>query len=109
MDRRLAGKAAPALFTLRALPVVPLSLISAAAGVLRLPLKTFTVWTFLGSVPRCFVLGGLGYLTRGAYEGLAANINTAESLLSAGLAAAAAGAILFLRSRAKRRMAGETG
>ncbi|MHB0994776.1 MAG: DedA family protein [Elusimicrobiales bacterium] len=107
MDRRLAGKTGAALFTLRALPVVPLSLISAAAGVLRLPLKTFAAWTFLGSLPRCLLLGWLGYLTRGAYEGLAARINTAESLLSAALAAAAAATILYLRARAKRSLAAE--
>lgn len=105
MDRRLAGKAGPALFALRALPVVPLSLISAAAGVLRLPLKTFAVWTFLGSVPRCLVLGSLGYLTRDAYEGLAGRINTMESFLSAALVAGTIAAILFLRARAKRGMA----
>lgn len=104
MDQRLAGKAAPALFTLRALPVVPLSLISAASGVLRLPLKTFAVWTFLGSVPRCFLLGGLGYLTRDAYDGLAGRINTMESFLSVALVAGTIAAILFLRARAKRGM-----
>lgn len=105
MDRRLAGKAGAALFTLRALPVVPLSLISAAAGVMRLPLRTFAVWTFLGSLPRCLLLGGLGYLSRGAYEGMAGRINAVESLLSAAIVAGAIAAILFFRARAKRGLA----
>ncbi|MBI4249508.1 MAG: VTT domain-containing protein, partial [Elusimicrobia bacterium] len=37
MEARLLGKVELMIFTLRALPIVPLSLISAAAGVLRLP------------------------------------------------------------------------
>lgn len=98
MDKRLSGKVPVMLFALRALPVVPLSLISATAGVLRLPLKTFTVWTFLGSVPRCLLLGGLGYLTRDAYAGLAGRINTVESLLSAALVAGTIAAILWFRA-----------
>ncbi len=107
MDRRLSGKAGIMLFLLRALPVVPLSLISATAGVLRLPLKTFTVWTFMGSVPRCLLLGGLGYLTRDAYEGLAGRINTMESVISAALVAGTISALLWFRSKARRVVAAE--
>ncbi|MBI4422812.1 MAG: VTT domain-containing protein [Elusimicrobia bacterium] len=99
---RLAGRVALMIFLLRALPVVPLSLISAAAGVLRLPAAGFSAWTFLGSIPRCLVLGYLGYLTRDTYEGLAGSINRVESLVSAAIVAGAMGLILWLRSRMKQ-------
>jgi membrane protein DedA with SNARE-associated domain len=39
------------LFALRAVPIVPLSLISAAAGILEIPFRIFIVWTVLGTIP----------------------------------------------------------
>lgn len=102
MEKRLEGRVAAMLFLLRALPIVPLSLISAAAGVLRLPVGTFTLWTFLGSLPRCLVLGVLGYMTRDTYEGIAKGLNKAESLVSAGIVVGAFALILWLRARMKR-------
>lgn len=101
MEARLKGRVATMIFLLRAAPIVPLSLISAAAGVLRLPLGPFTLWTFIGSLPRCLLLGYLGYLTRDTYEGLAKHINTAESLISAGIVTGVMGAVLWLRARMK--------
>jgi membrane protein DedA with SNARE-associated domain len=102
MEARLLKRASLMIFLLRALPVVPLSLISAAAGVLRLPVWGFTLWTFLGSIPRCFILGYLGYLTRDTYEGLAHRLNTVESLFSAAIVAAAVGLIFWIRTRLQK-------
>lgn len=101
MEARLKGRVPTMIFLLRAAPIVPLSLISAAAGVLRLPLGQFTLWTFVGSIPRCLLLGYLGYLTRDTYEGLAKQINTAESLISAGIVAGVLAVVLWLRARMK--------
>jgi len=101
MEARMAGKVGLMIFCLRAVPIVPLSLVSAAAGILRLPLGPFTFWTFLGSIPRCLLLGYLGYMMRDSYEGLARKINSAESLVSAGIVAAVLGFILWLRGRWK--------
>jgi membrane protein DedA with SNARE-associated domain len=103
MEVRLKGRVPAMIFLLRALPIVPLSLISAAAGGLRLPLGQFTLWTFIGSIPRCLLLGYLGYLTRDTYEGLAKNINAVESLISAGIVAGVMGVVLWLRSRIKTK------
>lgn len=102
MERRLEGRTSLMIFLLRALPIMPLSLISAAAGVLRLPAGAFSLWTFAGSLPRCLLLGYLGYLSRDAYEGLAKRINSVESLISAALVAGAFTLILWLRWRMKR-------
>jgi len=101
-EKRLEGRVGPMIVLLRALPVVPLSLISAAAGVLRLPGGPFSLWTFVGSVPRCFILGYLGYLTRDTYEGLAGNLNRVEGVVSALIVAGAFGLIFWLRARMKR-------
>lgn len=101
-DKRLEGRVGPMIVLLRALPIVPLSLISAAAGVLRLPGGPFSLWTFVGSIPRCYILAYLGYLTRDTYEGLAGNLNRVEGVVSALIVAAAFGLIFWLRARMKR-------
>ncbi len=103
MENYLKGRVNWMIFLLRALPIVPLSLISAGAGVLHLPLKDFTIWTFVGSVPRCLVLGYLGYLTRSTYEGLARQINSLESILSVAIVLAALSVILWIRARMKNK------
>lgn len=49
------------MFFLRALPVVPSSLVSIGGGILKLPLKIFIVATFLGSIVRDFIYVYFGY------------------------------------------------
>ncbi len=102
MEKRIEGRTALMIFLLRAAPIVPLSLISAAAGLLRLPAGGFTLWTFLGSLPRCLMLAYLGYFTRDAYEGLAGRINKAETLVSGLIVVGTVALILWLRSRMRR-------
>jgi membrane protein DedA with SNARE-associated domain len=101
MERRIEGRVNLMVFLLRALPIVPLSLISAAAGVLRLPATQFGLWTFLGSIPRCLLLGYLGFLARDTYLGLAQSINRMESVVSGLLVVGAFAVILWLRARMK--------
>lgn len=99
MEARLMGRVEAMIFLLRALPIVPLSLISAAAGVLRLPAFSFGLWTFLGSLPRCLLLAYLGYFTRDTYEGLAKNLNTLETLVSGSIVLGSIALIIWLRAR----------
>jgi membrane protein DedA with SNARE-associated domain len=72
MEKRLEGRADLMVFVTRVLPLFPLGLVSAAAGVLRLPAPGFVVWTFAGALLRCIILGYTGFLTRGTYETAAA-------------------------------------
>lgn len=103
MERRWSGRQIGwSIFSLRALPIIPMSLISAAAGVIRLPVGSFTWWTFLGSVPRCLFLAYLGWALRDTYYSLAHRLNFMESLISAGLVAAAVFLVLWLRLRISR-------
>lgn len=97
MEKKMKRGIGPMIFLLRALPIVPLSLISAAVGALRVPPVTFLAWTFAGSVPRCLILGYLGHLTRDAYEGLAGRLNHFESLISVGIVGVTFALILWLR------------
>ena len=51
LEKRFHGKKeALSIFFSRAIPVFPISLVSIFAGLLRVPIKPFTVYTFLGSI-----------------------------------------------------------
>ncbi len=104
MERHIAGRIPLMIFLLRALPIVPLSLISGAAGVLRIPIWQFTLWTLLGSIPRCFLLGYLGYYTRTTYQNLAGHLNKMESIASVLIVGAAFAVIFWLRARMKKKL-----
>ncbi len=45
----------------RLLPMVPYKIFSITAGVAKMDLKNFTLFTLLGSIPRSFVLAWVGY------------------------------------------------
>ncbi|KRT77937.1 MAG: hypothetical protein XU14_C0003G0031 [Armatimonadetes bacterium CSP1-3] len=105
MEARLTrSRAGLMIFTLRALPVVPLSLISVGGGLLRLPVIPFTAWTFLGSVPRIVFLAYLGWFTRDTYERLAQRLDSVETAVSAGILVGAVALIVWLRRRTRREL-----
>lgn len=105
MERRFhAGQVNTSLFFLRALPIFPLSVISAGAGLLRLPIKQFTLWTFYGSIPRCLVLGYLGWGLGEPYQAIAKGIDKAESLVSVLLLGSVLALILWLRWRVRGKI-----
>lgn len=45
----------------RAIPIVPLSLISGSAGLFKMDWKQYGIWSFIGMVPRNFVLALIGW------------------------------------------------
>lgn len=105
LERRFrAGHVNLSIFLLRALPIFPLSVISAAAGLIRLPLKQFTLWTFYGSIPRCLFLGYLGWWMGETYQTLAYGFDRAETLVSALILLGIIGLVLGLRARVRGRI-----
>jgi membrane protein DedA with SNARE-associated domain len=102
MERRFQrGQVNTSIFFLRALPIFPLSVISGAAGLLRLPLKPFSLWTFYGTIPRCLLLGYLGWGLGETYQGIARGIDKAEGIVSGVLIVAIFAAIIWLRARVR--------
>jgi len=102
-QQRMRGSHVKAtIFFLRALPIVPLSLISAAAGFVRLSPVTFTLWTFYGSIPRCLLLAYLGWGLGDAYHQLAHGIDRIETLISLSIVLITIGLIVWLRRRVRR-------
>lgn len=73
-----------AIFLLRAIPVVPVSLVSGVCGVVRLNWREFAIFTFLGLAVRGLILGFLGWQAGAAYETLMAGFDRVENLVLIG-------------------------
>jgi membrane protein DedA with SNARE-associated domain len=88
-----------AVFWSRLLPVVR-TFISLPAGMARMELKRFSVYSFLGSLPWSLGLAYGGYVLGNNWESLASNIELVAYVVVAGLVLGAG--VLVLRSRRKR-------
>ncbi len=70
------------LFVLRAIPIMPLSIISGCAGLVKIDWKKFGLFSFLGLLPRNFILAFIGWKLSGVYLKIAERIDSIESLLT---------------------------
>jgi membrane protein DedA with SNARE-associated domain len=105
LERRFqSGQVNTLIFFLRALPIFPLSVISAAAGLLRLPVGQFSLWTFYGTIPRCLFLGYLGWGLGETYQGMAKGIDKAEGVVSGILILGIIVAVIWLRARVREKL-----
>lgn len=68
------------LFVLRALPIMPLSVISGVAGVLKMDFKRYSLATFFGVIPRNIFLALLGWKMQEVYYELAHKIDSIETI-----------------------------
>jgi len=104
LEKRFQGKKeAIAIFFSRAIPIFPISLVSILAGLLRVPLKPFTVYTFLGSTFRCFFLASVGWWIGATYEKVATRLNSAETLVSILMLIGMVGVLAYLYYKLRRK------
>ena len=83
LEKRFQGKKeALSIFFARAIPVFPISLVSIFAGLLRVPVRPFTFYTFLGSMFRCLFLGFVGWWIGATYEKVATRLDSVETIIS---------------------------
>ncbi len=83
LEKRFQGKGeALSIFFSRAIPVFPISLVSIFAGLLRVPVRPFTFYTFLGSMFRCLFLGFVGWWIGATYEKVATRLDSVETIIS---------------------------
>jgi membrane protein DedA with SNARE-associated domain len=82
----------------RMLPVVR-SFVSIPAGIAEMPLGRFTVLTFLGTIPWCFGLAGIGLALGSGWERFHESFRYADYAIVAFVAAG----IVYLLFRARRR------
>ena len=95
-DKFTSGKQHYYVALFRAIPIVPLSLISGAAGLFRMDWKRYGIWTFIGMIPRTFFLALAGWYLKDGYMAIAGYIDTLSTLVMIG-AAGLVGAYLFYR------------
>lgn len=67
----------------RAIPIVPLSLISGSAGLFQMNWKTYGIWSFIGMMPRNFFLALIGWWigSREVLERIAGLIDSLSTLV----------------------------
>jgi len=104
LERRFRGKReALTIFLTRAIPVFPISLVSIFAGLLRIPIRPFTLYTFLGSIFRCFSLGFVGWWVGATYEKVATQLDSAETIVSILLLIGMVAALSYLYYRLRKK------
>jgi len=91
-----------AIFLLRAIPVMPVSLISGVCGMVRIDWKEFYIFTFLGLLVRSFVLSFLGWQLGAAYEPVVKGIDRIETVVFLVIALFFLGVLGFLYYRRKK-------
>jgi len=83
LEKRFRGREeAWSIFLTRAIPVFPISLVSIFAGLLRIPVRPFTLYTFLGSIFRCLLLAFFGWWIGATYEKAATRLDSVETVVS---------------------------
>jgi len=70
-----SGKEGYYVALFRAIPVVPLSLVSGSAGLFRMNWKSYGLWSFAGMLPRNFTLALIGWTAKESFMDIASRID----------------------------------
>jgi len=106
LEKRFQGrKEALSVFLSRAIPVFPISLVSIFAGLLRIPLRPFTLYTFLGSIFRCFFLAFVGWWIGATYEKVATRLDSVETIVSILMLIGMGGVLGYLYYKLRKKKA----
>ena len=65
----------------RAIPIVPLSLVSGGAGLFRMEWKRYGLWTLIGMIPRTFILALAGWYLKDSFMTVASYIDNLSTLV----------------------------
>lgn len=82
VKKRFKKREGLSLVLMRALPIIPLSIISAGAGVLKIDWKRFGIYSFIGLIPRNFFLAFVGWKLSEVYLTIAHQIDSLETLVT---------------------------
>lgn len=69
------------LIVLRAIPIIPSSVISIGSGVLKINIKTYLYTTFLGTIVRDYIFFYFGYVGISLFEGYIKGFESVESFI----------------------------
>lgn len=88
---------------LRALPILPSVLLSVGPGVLRLPMRTYLVGSFVGTFIRATAMGFVGGLLGGQFDTIKQTVDKAEKIgLVFFVISCIIGVWLYLRSKNRK-------
>lgn len=94
------------IFFSRAIPGFPSLAVSIIAGLARIPLYEFMLWSFLGALPRTFILGLLGWWGGKQYGAIMEFLSSIESsvliIIVAVLVCIGIGWVIFQRRRIRK-------
>lgn len=76
------------VFVLRAIPVIPISIISGVAGAIRMPIADFYLASALGVLVRSFILGFIGWQVGEAYASIAQGLDQVSDIFTVLIVAA---------------------
>lgn len=85
----------------RMIPIVPLSLVSGAAGLFQMNWKEYGLWSFFGMVPRNFFLALIGWYVGDDFVAMASQIDKLSTAITALIASIV---VLWLLDRNVRRI-----
>jgi len=83
----------------RAIPIVPLSLISGSAGLFQMDWKEYGIWSFVGMMPRNFILAYIGWSVKDDFMAIASKIDSLSTAVAIGMVAVVGGLILYRKSK----------
>ena len=84
---------------LRLIFVIPNSLISIVSGFMHLNWKKFAISTFIGSLPRIFILSLIGWQLGSAYTSIAEKLGSIENVLFAAGILAIVAVVYFVHKK----------
>ena len=70
------------IFILRAIPVIPISIVSGVAGAIRMPIVDFYLASALGILVRSLFLGFIGWQTGEAYQSMAQGLDQVSDIFT---------------------------
>lgn len=83
----------------RAIPIVPLSLVSGSAGLFQMDWKEYGLWSFIGMLPRNFGLAYIGWTVKDDFMAVASQIDSVSTAVALIIAAGVIGVIGYRKTR----------
>lgn len=83
----------------RAVPIVPLSLISGSAGLFQMNWKQYGIWSFIGMLPRNFILAYIGWAVKDDFMVIASRIDSVSTAVALIVAVTVGGFILYRKTK----------
>ncbi len=89
------------LLFLRALPIMSSAVVSVCSGVVRIPMRTYVIATFIGTIIRDFFYLYVGFTGIDTLRSLVEGFDSIESMIQAAVAVAIVGIIAWIAWKRK--------